>query len=115
MRRTYQDLTRAAGIHDVVTHAISGHATETTQQHYSTARSPEIRDALARVAGLALGPEAPISTSLLPERSAPRRTRPHSKASDQVADSSSLNRLANGAGEGIRTLDVNLGKVALYH
>jgi len=34
MRRTFQDLSRAAGVADIVTRAISGHATETMQRHY---------------------------------------------------------------------------------
>jgi len=53
MRRTYQDLARAAGIHDAVTRAISGHATPAMQLHYSTARGGEVKDALARVAQMA--------------------------------------------------------------
>lgn len=55
MRRTYQDLARAAGIHDVVTRAISGHATPEMQQHYSTASSGEVQQALAKVAQMATG------------------------------------------------------------
>lgn len=38
MRRTFQDLAREAGVRDVVTRAISGHATESMQRRYSTAR-----------------------------------------------------------------------------
>ena len=53
MRRTYQDLARAAGIHDAVTRAISGHATPAMQLHYSTARGGEVKQALAKVAKLA--------------------------------------------------------------
>jgi hypothetical protein len=53
MRRTYQDLARAAGIHDAVTRAISGHATLAMQLHYSTARGSEVKDALARAAQIA--------------------------------------------------------------
>lgn len=53
MRRTYQDLCRAAGIHDVVTRAISGHATPAMQLHYSTARSHEVKEALAKLARIA--------------------------------------------------------------
>ena len=53
MRRTYQDLARAAGVHDAVTRAISGHATPAMQLHYSTARGAEVRDALAAVADIA--------------------------------------------------------------
>jgi hypothetical protein len=55
MRRTYQDLARAAGIHDVVTRAISGHVTPAMQQHYSTARGSEVKQALAKVAKIATG------------------------------------------------------------
>lgn len=51
----YQDLARAAGVHDAVTRAISGHATPAMQMRYSTARSGEVRTALAKVAGIATG------------------------------------------------------------
>lgn len=50
MRRTFQDLCRTAEVHDVVTRAISGHATETMQAHYSTASDDEVRGAVSRVA-----------------------------------------------------------------
>lgn len=53
MRRTFQDLAREAGVHDVVTRAISGHATETMQHHYSTARDHEVVAGLAKVIDLA--------------------------------------------------------------
>lgn len=36
MRRTFQDLAREAQGKDIVTRAISGHATEQIQRHYST-------------------------------------------------------------------------------
>lgn len=49
MRRTYQDLARAAGVHDVVSRSISGHSTAKMQAHYSTANAPEQRDALATI------------------------------------------------------------------
>lgn len=55
MRRTYQDLARAAGIHDAVTRAISGHATVEMQMHYSTARSNEVRTALKQMSRIATG------------------------------------------------------------
>jgi integrase len=35
MRRTFQDLCRAAAVGDLVTRSISGHATEAMQRHYS--------------------------------------------------------------------------------
>ena len=36
LRRTFQDLARAANVEAVVTRSISGHATEKMQEHYST-------------------------------------------------------------------------------
>lgn len=53
MRRTFNDLAREAGVRDVVTRAISGHATATMQQHYSTAREHEVSASLARVIDIA--------------------------------------------------------------
>jgi hypothetical protein len=55
MRRTFQDLMREAGVADVITRAISGHATESMQRHYSTARDHEIEASLAAVVTLAAG------------------------------------------------------------
>ena len=49
LRRTFNDLARAASVSDLVTRSISGHLTETMQQHYSTVSGGEQRDALARV------------------------------------------------------------------
>ena len=45
MRRTFQDLARAAEVKDLVTRAISGHATETMQHHYSTVAAEEKKQA----------------------------------------------------------------------
>jgi site-specific recombinase XerC len=53
MRRTFQDLARAASVTDLVTRSISGHATEEMQHHYSTVGETEQRDGLARVITLA--------------------------------------------------------------
>ncbi len=53
MRRTFQDLARAAEVKDVVTRAISGHATEQMQQHYSTVNADEMRSSIAKVVSLA--------------------------------------------------------------
>lgn len=50
MRRTFQDLARAASVGDLVTRAVSGHATEEMQRHYSTVRADEIRSGLDQVA-----------------------------------------------------------------
>ena len=53
MRRTFQDLARAAVVKDLVTRAISGHATETMQHHYSTVAAAEKQQAIAKVIDLA--------------------------------------------------------------
>ena len=53
MRRTFQDLARAAEVRDIVTRAVSGHATEAMQEHYSTVGQEEIRDGVAKVISLA--------------------------------------------------------------
>ncbi len=51
MRRTFNDVARAAGVNDVVTRSISGHQSEEMQIHYSTARDDEKRAALTKVHG----------------------------------------------------------------
>ncbi len=53
MRRTYQDLCRAAEIPDLVVRSVSGHATEEMQRHYSTVHESEQRQALAKVIQIA--------------------------------------------------------------
>ena len=52
MRRTFQDLCRAAEVKDIVTRAVSGHATELMQRHYSTVPQQEMRESLSRVASV---------------------------------------------------------------
>jgi integrase len=49
LRRTFNDLARAAQVSDLVTRSISGHLTEKMQHHYSTVNGTEQRDALAKV------------------------------------------------------------------
>jgi hypothetical protein len=49
MRRTFQDLARAANVSDIVTRSVSGHATEVMQHHYSTVSADEQRNSLAKV------------------------------------------------------------------
>jgi integrase len=53
MRRTFQDLARAAEVRDIVTRSVSGHSTEAMQRHYSTVTSAEQKAGLARVVSLA--------------------------------------------------------------
>ena len=52
LRRTFNDLARAAQVSDLVTRSISGHLTERMQQHYSTVNGGEQREALAKVVRL---------------------------------------------------------------
>lgn len=52
MRRTFQDLARAAQVNDLVTRAVSGHATEAMQYHYSSVSQSEVKEGLAKVISL---------------------------------------------------------------
>lgn len=54
MRRTFNDLARAAKVHDVVTRSITGHRTESMQEHYSTANADEQRSAISNVIHLVI-------------------------------------------------------------
>lgn len=49
LRRTFNDLTRAADVEAIVTRSISGHETERMQNHYSTVHANEQREAISRV------------------------------------------------------------------
>lgn len=52
MRRTAQDLSRLAGVNDLVTRAVSGHSDVAMQELYSTIRGEEMRKSLAAVVQL---------------------------------------------------------------
>src|SRR5262249_18540946 len=52
MRRTCNDLQRAAKVDDVVIRSITGHVTERMRIHYSTAAAEEQREAVAKVIDL---------------------------------------------------------------
>ena len=52
MRRTFQDLARAADLREVVTRAVSGQPTETMQRLYSTVGSDEVRAGLTAIEAL---------------------------------------------------------------
>ena len=49
LRRTYNDLMRAAGVNSLVIRSISGHLTEQMQHHYSTVSGAEQREGLAKI------------------------------------------------------------------
>lgn len=56
MRRTFNDLMRAAEVEAIVTRSISGHLTERMQDHYSTVSGAEQRASIAKVIAL-MAPE----------------------------------------------------------
>lgn len=64
MRRTFQDLSRHAHVHDLVTRRISGHATEEMQFHYSTAEDEEMLSAVTEVATVLLAGPPPLPAAL---------------------------------------------------
>jgi integrase len=49
LRRTFNDLARAARVDALVTRSISGHLTESMQHHYSTVNADEQRQGIAKV------------------------------------------------------------------
>jgi hypothetical protein len=49
LRRTFNDLARAAKVEAIVTRSISGHLTDRMQEHYSTVHGSEQREGIARV------------------------------------------------------------------
>ncbi len=52
MRRTFNDLARAAKVEQLITKSISGHATDRMVEHYSTVSGAEQRESIAKVVGL---------------------------------------------------------------
>jgi integrase len=66
LRRTFNDLARAAEIEGVVTRSISGHLTERMQQHYSTVNADEQRSGIARVIDLVAARDERIIASGAP-------------------------------------------------
>jgi hypothetical protein len=55
LRRTFNDLARAAQVEGVVTKSISGHLTERMRERYSTVAPIEQRASIARVIDFAAG------------------------------------------------------------
>jgi len=49
MRRTLNDMCRAAKVESLVTKSISGHLTDRMKDHYSTVSPAEQRDSIGRV------------------------------------------------------------------
>jgi integrase len=57
MRRTFNDVARAAQVEPLVTKSISGHLTERMREHYSTVTAAEQRESIGRVVQL-FGPRS---------------------------------------------------------
>jgi hypothetical protein len=55
MRRTFNDLARAAKVESLVTKSISGHLTDRMKDHYSTVQPEEQRESIGRVLDLVKG------------------------------------------------------------
>jgi integrase len=87
MRRTYQDLARAAEMKDLVTRAISGHATEQMQQHYSTVAQTEMREGIAKIISLAGVREAMGAGGMEVVRIGTKNENGQLSISSQLADS----------------------------
>ncbi len=103
MRRTFQDLARAAQVKDIVTRAVSGHATESMQHHYSTVQPDEMRAGLAQIISLAGVRSARASQAGNPDLSGAQGGVPHLKdeePSDVAASNGSNSLLRLGAGDG---------------
>ena len=108
LRRTATDLLRHAAVDPVAAKAIIGHTTDRMREHYSTVNANETRDIGARVVSLVAGSAA--DSELVDQASSPAFRVRCLAATLQLTteDCFAFRR----AGEGIRTLDVNLGKVA---
>jgi hypothetical protein len=59
MRRTFNDLARAAKVESLVTKSISGHLTDHMKDHYSTVSPVEQRESIGRVLDLVKGEAKP--------------------------------------------------------
>ncbi len=70
MRRTFNDLARAAKVEAIVTRSISGHLTERMQHHYSTVRPDEQRESIGRVVDLMTARRSQKSASGTPSEPA---------------------------------------------
>ncbi|MBI5536861.1 MAG: hypothetical protein HY898_29335 [Deltaproteobacteria bacterium] len=49
LRRTFNDLARAAAVESIVTRSVSGHLTQQMQEHYSTVNADEQRQSIGKV------------------------------------------------------------------
>jgi hypothetical protein len=82
LRRTFNDLARAAQVNDLITRSISGHLTERMQHHYSTVNGGEQRDALAKVVRLFQPQPLAVPQGRIRGREHPRRGRDRKRPAD---------------------------------
>ena len=68
MRRTFNDLARAAKVESLVTKSISGHLTDRMKDHYSTVSPVEQRESIGRVLDLVKGDAKSQARSSVVER-----------------------------------------------
>lgn len=81
LRRSFQDLSRAAAVSDVVARAVCGHRTPAMTAHYSTVRLDEQEAAMGKIISFAAARKAPTET---PPASPPSRTELHAPAPSPV-------------------------------
>ncbi len=114
MRRTFKDLSRAAGLQKIVEGSISGHVTEAMDKRYSTVRPEEQREGLERVVLLALPapvgapPSQPANPKAAPKTrdEAPENALPVAKSGEESGEAAEND---NGQSEGISELAVACG------
>ena len=112
-RRTFNNLLRQATTGEVV-RSLTGHVTERMTEHYSHVETAEKHRAVLRALP-AFEAHSPTQSGDQVGTEVGTRAQPK-KTPVSSSELTGENRcLSAGAGEGIRTLDVNLGKVALYH
>ncbi len=70
LRRTFNDLSRRAGVDAVVTKSLTGHVTEKMREHYSTVGLDEKRAAIAGVVKLVIPPSGDRGGDRPPENEA---------------------------------------------
>ena len=76
LRRTFNDLTRRAGVDSVVIRSLTGHVTERMREHYSTVALDEKRTAMASVVKLVRRACADSGADRRPKKATPGASKP---------------------------------------
>lgn len=93
LRRSFQDLTRAAAVSDVVARAVCGHRTPAMTAHYSTVRLDEQEAAMGKIIHLATARRALAET---PPGSPPTRSEVLAPAPSPPTQAGESRQVANG-------------------